>query len=107
VLHSHPVDINQFLALASTVLAAILLAVLLVSRPPSALTVYSVAVLVISATSVNPSGIRFRFVLTAFPLVVVLGRYLKDAALGVVVGASSLLMGIILVVTLMGPALIP
>jgi hypothetical protein len=107
VLHTHPVDINQFLALASTVLAVILLAVLLVSRPPSALTVYSVAVLVISATSVNPSGIRFRFVLTAFPLVVVLGRYLKDAALGVVVGASSLLMGIILVVTLMGPALIP
>jgi hypothetical protein len=107
VLRTHPVDINQFLALGSTVLAVVLLVVLVASRAPSVLTVYSVAVLVVSATSVNPSGIRFRFVLTAFPLVVVLGRYLKDATLGVAVAASSLLMGIILVVTLMGPALIP
>jgi hypothetical protein len=107
VADTHPVNINQVLALAGTGLGIVLLGVLIASRAPSVLTVYSIAVLVVSATSVNPAGIRFRFVLTAFPLVVVVGRYLKDAALGVAIGASSVLMGIILVVTLMGPPLIP
>ena len=107
VLHTHPADPNQFLALASTVLGVVLLAALVWARPPSMLTVYSVAVLVLSATSVNPAGIRFRFVLTAFPLVIVVGRGLRDAAFAVAVAMSSLAMGIILCVTLMGPALIP
>ena len=107
VADTHPVNMNQVLALAGTGLGILLLGVLIAARAPSVLTVYSLAVLVVSATSVNPAGIRFRFVLTAFPLVIVLGRYLKDAALGVAVGLSSVLMGIILVVTLMGPPLIP
>ena len=107
VARTHPADMTQVLALASTGLAVILLVVLVVSRPPAMFTVYSAAVLILSATSVNPAGIRFRFVLTAFPLVVVVGRYLKDAALAVAVAMGSVVMGVILVVTLMGPALIP
>ena len=107
VLHTHPADPNQFLALASTVLGVILLAALVWARPPSVLVVYSAAVLLLSATSVNPAGIRFRFVLTAFPLVIVIGRWLRDAAFAVAVSMSTLVMGIILCVTLMGPALIP
>ncbi|MDA8044915.1 MAG: hypothetical protein M0Z30_06715 [Actinomycetota bacterium] len=107
VAHTHPADMNEVLALAGTALGIVLLIVLVASRPPAMFTVYSAAVLVLAATSTNPAGIRFRFVLTAFPLVVVLGRYLKDAALTVAVSMSSVVMGVILVVTLMGPALIP
>lgn len=107
VLHTHPADANEVLALAGTVLSVVLLAVLVWTRPPSVLTVYSVSVLVLAATSVNPAGIRFRFVLTAFPLVIVVGRVLRDAAFAVAVSMSTLAMGIILCVTLMGPALIP
>lgn len=107
VFDTHPAQVGEVLALASTVLAVALLAVLVVSRAPGAFVVYSVAVLVVSATSVNPSGIRFRFVWTAFPLVLVGARYLKDAAFAVAVSFSSVVMGVILVVTLMGPALIP
>ena len=107
VLHTHPANPNQFLPLASTAIGVILLVVLVWSRPPALLTVYSVAVLVLSATSVNPSGVRFRFVLTAFPLVVILARYLRDAAFAMLVSVSSMLMAVILVLTLMGPALIP
>lgn len=107
VLHTHPALIGDVLALVSTGLGVVLLAVLIFSRAPAVLTVYSAAVLVLSATSVNPSGIRFRFVLTAFPLVLVVARYLKDAAFAVVVSFSSVMMGLILCVTLMGPALIP
>ncbi|HMC39505.1 MAG TPA: hypothetical protein VKI19_07570 [Acidimicrobiales bacterium] len=107
VLDTHPAPIQGVLAVAGTGLGLILLTVLVYSRSPGVLAVYSIAVLAISATSVNPSGIRFRFVLTAFPLVLMLGRYLRDAAFGTAVAASSVVMGVILVVTLMGPALIP
>lgn len=107
VLHTHPAQVGEVLALASTGLAVILLIVLVVGRAPWSFVIYSAAVLVVAATSVNPAGIRFRFLWTAFPLVVVVGRYLKDAAFSVVVAASSVVMGVILVVTLMGPALIP
>lgn len=107
VLRSHPVQVGEVLALVSTALAVVLLVALIVARAPGAWIVYSAVVLVMAALSVDPSGIRFRFVLTAFPLVVVAGRYLKDAAFAVAVSFSSVVMGVILVVTLMGPALIP
>lgn len=107
VLHKHPADPNDVLALASTVLGLVLLVALIVSRAPSVLTVYSVVVLAISATSVNPSGIRFRFVMTAFPLVMVIGRYLKDAAFSAAIAASAVVMSAMLVVTLTGYSLIP
>ena len=107
VLHTHPVQVGEVLALAGTMLAVLLLIVLIVGRAPSSFVVYSVVVLLISATSVNPSGIRFRFVWTAFPLVLVAARYLREAAFSVAVSFSSVVMGVILVVTLMGPALIP
>lgn len=106
VLHTHPAQMDEVLALASTVLGVVLLVVLIASRAPSVLTVYSVVILALGAASVNPSGIRFRFVLTAFPLVLVAARYLKDAAFAVVVSFSSLLMGVILVITLMGPPVV-
>ncbi|HWE54557.1 MAG TPA: hypothetical protein VG435_03550, partial [Acidimicrobiales bacterium] len=101
VLHTHPADPNQFLPLASTAVAVILLAVLLVSRPPAMLSIYSVVVVVLSATATNPSGVRFRFVLAAFPLVIVVARYLKDAAFALAVSLGTLIMGIMLVITLM------
>lgn len=107
VLHTHPANPNDVLALAGTVLAVGLLALLVASRPPSVLTVYSVLVVAISATSVNPSGIRFRFIMTAFPLVMIIGRYLKDAAFSVAIGASTVVMASMMVVTLSGATLIP
>lgn len=107
VLHTHPAQAGDVLALVSTALAVVLLAVLIAGRAPAAFVVYSAAVLLIAATSVNPAGIRFRFVWTAFPLVLLVGRWLKDAAFSVAVSFSSVVMGVILVVTLMGPALIP
>ena len=107
VLHTHPAHVGDVLALVSTGVAVVLLIALIVGRAPSAFVVYSGAVLVIAATSVNPAGIRFRFVWTAFPLVLVGARYLRDAAFSVAVSFSSVVMGVILVVTLMGPALIP
>lgn len=107
VLHTHPADPNEFLPLASTAVAVVLLVVLLASRPPAMLSIYSVVVLVLSATATNPSGVRFRFVLTAFPVVIVMARYLRDAAFALVVSLGTVILGIVLVVTLMGPALIP
>ncbi|MBV9661177.1 MAG: hypothetical protein JO337_08475 [Acidimicrobiales bacterium] len=107
VLHTHPADPNQVLALAGTGLGIILLVTLVVSRAPIMLSLYSLAVLVISATSVNPSGIRFRFVMTAFPLLMVVAYRLKDAAFSVVVAGSAVVMSAMMVVTLTGGTLIP
>lgn len=107
LLHTHPLPIGPVLAAASTVLAVVLFVVLVLARAPGGWIVYSAVVLAMAATSVAPAGIRFRFLFTAFPLVLVGARYLKDAAFGVAVGFSSVLMGVILVVTLMGPALVP
>jgi hypothetical protein len=107
VLHDHPAHPNDFLPLISTILAVVLLIVLIHSRAPGVLIVYAVAVLLISATSVNPSGIRFRFVMTAFPLIMVMGYRLRGDAYALVVAASSILMTSMMVVTLTGATLIP
>jgi hypothetical protein len=107
VLHDHPAQPNDFLPLLATVLALVLLIALIHSRAPGTLIVYSAAVLLISATSVNPSGIRFRFVMTAFPLVMVMGYRLKGNVYALVLAGSSMLMTSMMVVTLTGASLIP
>lgn len=107
VLHHRPADMNEVLPLVGTGLAVILLVMLLWSRAPAVLSIYAIAVLVESATSVNPSGIRFRFVMTAFPLLMVLAYRLKDAAFSVAVAGSAVVMSAIMVVTLTGATLIP
>ncbi len=106
-LHTHPADMNQVLALASTALGVVLLVVLVAARGPATFVVYSAAVLVLSATSVNPAGIRFRFVMTAFPLVIIMAKLLKDAAFSAAVALCSVLTGVLLVVTVTNASLIP
>lgn len=107
VLHTHPAQINEILPLFSTIVAIVLLIALIHSRAPGSLIILSVIELALAAVSVNPSGIRFRFAMAAFPLIMVLGYRLKNDYYAVFVAISAMLMAVILVVTMTGATLIP
>jgi hypothetical protein len=97
VLHDRPAQPNVVVPFLSTLIAVVLFALLIKVKAPALLVVYAAAVLLISAT----------FVMTAFPLIMVLGYKLKGDVYALVVAASAVLMTSILVVTMTGATLIP
>jgi hypothetical protein len=74
------------------VFVAAALAVLVRARPPEPVLVYTAGVLLLALLS-QTLGARPRFLLTAFPLVTVLGRSLRGNAYTVAVACSAVLLG--------------
>jgi hypothetical protein len=110
--HGH-VDVEAKLLITVFVLVALI--VLLRARPAARadqagwwalLLIFSVGVVLLPVTS-PLLGLRPRFVLSAFPLIMVLGYRLKGLAYSVVVACSALLMAALLIVTVSTLTLIP
>jgi hypothetical protein len=97
---------NYYVPLLGTVVAALLLILLIQTRPPGVLLVYSIVVLAMSFMS-TALGLRPRFVLTAFPLIMVLGYRLKGNLYALAVAGSATLMTGLLIVTVSTIALVP
>jgi hypothetical protein len=89
----HPmVDVNIVVAVAGTLFVAGGLVLLVRARPPGPVLVYTAGVVLLALLS-HTLGARPRFVLTAFPLVAVLGRWLRGNAFTVAVACSAALLG--------------
>jgi hypothetical protein len=89
----HPLaDVNLAVAVAGTVFIVVTLVLLVRARPPGPVLVYTAGVVLLALCS-KTLGARPRFVLTAFPLVVVLGRWLRGNAFAVVAGCCAAILG--------------
>jgi hypothetical protein len=89
----HPLlDVNNTVATAGTLFLAIGLVLLVRARPPGAVVAYAVGVMVPVMVS-DTLGARPRFLLVAFPLIVVLGRRLRGNAFTVALAGSASLLG--------------
>jgi hypothetical protein len=89
----HPLlDVNVTVAVAGAVTLAVTLVLLARARPPGAVLVYTLGVVVPVMVS-DTLGARPRFLLTAFPLVAVLGRRLRGNAFTAVLAGSATLLG--------------
>jgi hypothetical protein len=89
----HPLfDVNIPVAVAGTLFMAVTLVLLVRSRPPGPVLVYTVVVVALALFS-ETLGARPRFVLTAFPLVAVVGRRLRGTSFAVVLACSATLLG--------------
>lgn len=96
----------RFLPLAGALFCLVTLVLLYKARPPATLIVYSVVVVLIAASS-KIVGLRPRLVETAFPLVFVLGYWLKDTVYSVVLACSGVALGGVLLLSLTSPRFIP
>ena len=89
----HPlIDVNITVAVVGTLFLAVTLVLLVRARPPAPVLVFPVAIMLpvmLAATL----GARPRFLMTAFPLVAVLGRWLRGNAFTVALAASATLLG--------------
>jgi hypothetical protein len=95
----HPVvDVNIVVAVAGTLFVAGTLVVLVRVRPPEPILVYTAGIIVLALLS-QTLGARPRFILTAFPLVAVLGRSLRGNAFTIAVACSATLLGAFAIVS--------
>jgi hypothetical protein len=99
-------DPNQYVPIMATFVSLGLLLLLVRSRVPSALLVYTLGILVLALMS-KTLGLRPRFVLTAFPLVAILGVRIRNIAFGTVVAISAMLMIGLLVMVSTTTTLVP
>ncbi len=98
-LHRPFADTNVTLMVFGTLFAVVMLVLLVRSAPPGVVIVYTVAV--IGMAFLTPTmGARPRFLLTAFPLVIVLADRLKPPAFSVVLATSAMLLGAFTVLTM-------
>jgi hypothetical protein len=97
---------NFYVPLLSTGVAALLLVLLIRAKPPGVLLVYTGVILGMSVMS-TALGLRPRFVLTAFPLIMALGYRLKGNLYALTVAASATVMTGLLVVTVTNIVLVP
>jgi hypothetical protein len=89
----HPmVDVNMTIAVAGTVFVVVTFWLLVRARPPGPVLAYTAGIVLLALLS-QTLGARPRFVLTAFPLVAVLGRWLRGTAFTVAVACSATLLG--------------
>ena len=85
----HPfTDVNNTLVILGIAFIVVAGAVLVRARPPGILLVYTVGTVALALAS-QTLGARPRFVLTAFPLVAVLGARLRPRALAPVLAVSA------------------
>ena len=92
-------DTNITLMALGTVFLAVALVVLVRSRPPGVVLVYTVAVMVMALLTPT-MGARPRFLLTAFPLVTVLGEKLPGPVFSALLGTFATLLGAFTIVSL-------
>jgi Gpi18-like mannosyltransferase len=97
---------NYYVPLLGTAVAVLLLILLVQAKPPGVLLVYTGVVLVMSLLS-TALGLRPRFVLTAFPLIMVLGYRLKGTLYALVAAGSATLMTGLLLVSVTNNVLVP
>jgi hypothetical protein len=97
---------NFYVPLLGTAVAALLLIMLIQAKPPGVLVVYSGVVLAMAFMS-TALGLRPRFVLTAFPLIMVLGYRLKGNLYALTVAGSATLMSGLLILSVTNLALVP
>ena len=97
---------NFYVPLLGAGVAFLLLILLVQSKPPGVLVVYTVVVLAMSLLSTT-LGLRPRFVLTAFPLIMVLGYRLKGNLYALTVAGSATLMTGLLIVSVSTLVLVP
>ena len=86
------VDVNITIAVAGTVFVTVMLVLLVRARPPAPVLLYTAGIVVLALLS-QTLGARPRFILTAFPLVAVLGRWLRGTAFTVAAAGSATLLG--------------
>lgn len=91
-LGSPMVDVNITIAMAGTLVVVVTFVLLVRARPPAPVVVYTAGIVLLALLS-QTLGARPRFVLTAFPLVAVLGRCLRGNAFSVAVACSATLLG--------------
>ena len=99
-------DLNGIVTIASTAVALGLLLLLAQSRAPAILLIFSVVVVGLPFFS-TPEGIHPRYVMNAFPLLLVVAYRVKGELFGLVVGLSAMIMAALLVVTVSSLALVP
>lgn len=92
------VDVNITVAMAGIAFVAIATVLLVRARPPGAILVYTAGIVLLALLS-QTLGPRPRFILTAFPLVAVAGRWLQGNAFALVVGCSATVLGSFAVVS--------
>jgi Gpi18-like mannosyltransferase len=97
---------NYYVPLFGTAVAVLLLILLIQARPPGVLLVYTGVVLGLAFMSTT-LNLRPRFVLTAFPLIMVLGYRLKGNLYALTVAASATLMTGLLIVSVTNTVLVP
>jgi hypothetical protein len=89
----HPfANANVDLRVYGAVFIAVTLVLLIRARPPGAILAYTIGVVVL-ALGAQTLGARPRFVLTAFPLVAVLGRDVRGVGFSTLLGASAVALG--------------
>jgi hypothetical protein len=86
------VDVNITVAMAGIVFIAVSTVLLVRARPPATILVYTAGIVLLALLS-QTLGPRPRFILTAFPLVVVVGRWLRGSTFALVVGCSATVLG--------------
>ena len=92
-------DTNITVMVLGTAFLVVTLVLLVRARPPDVVLVYTVAVM--GMALLTPTmGPRPRFLLTAFPLVIVLADRLKPAAFSIVLASSATLLGAFTVMTM-------
>ena len=91
-MRSPMVDVNITIAVAGTVFVVVTLVLLVRARPPGPVLAYTVVVVLLALLS-QTLGARPRFILTAFPLVAVLGRRVRGTSFSVAVACSATLLG--------------
>lgn len=101
---SNTEDTAEIAALVFVVIAAVLL---VRARPPPILVMWVAGIIGIALLSQASGGIRARFILTAFPLVIVMALYLRGRAFALYFAASAALLGYATAITVSTIALTP
>jgi hypothetical protein len=91
VVRGHQPDVGALLATLGFVFCVVGFVLLVRWRPPAALTIYAVGVVVLAFTAGN-IGVRPRFVATAFPLLQAVAWWAKGMVFTLAVGISAVLL---------------
>ena len=93
-----PRDINSLVATLGLFFVVFALYALWRWRPPAVLTIYAVVVLLLAVMS-QTLGLRPRFILTAFPLLLALASWLRGVTFHVVLSVSAGLLGAFMILS--------
>ena len=101
---SNTEDTAEFVALVFVAVAVVLLAR---TRLPPVLLVWTAGIIGIALLSESSGGIRARFILTAFPLVIVMALYLRGRVFALYLAVSGSLLALVAAITVSTLALTP